>query len=96
MAFIVVAEVVGRLEGDGLQPLTERIPVLKRDADQIARATDGPRGRLELDQGLGVVRRAAFFAVLTWLPLAAARIASNGASSGRPAEPSPWTMVTLL
>ena len=44
---VVVAEEVGRLERGGLQALAERVAVLQRDAEQIARAADGARRRLE-------------------------------------------------
>ena len=48
---IVVAEEVGRLERGGLQALTERVAVLQRDAQQIARAANGARRRLEQRSG---------------------------------------------
>ena len=51
---VVVAEEVGRLERGGLQALAERVAVLQRDAQQIARAADGSRRRLEQRQAVGV------------------------------------------
>ena len=44
---VVVAEEVGRLERRGLEALHEGVAVLQRDAEQIARAADGARRRLE-------------------------------------------------
>jgi hypothetical protein len=47
---VVVAEEVGRLERRGLEAAAEGVAVLERDAQQVARAADGARRRLEQNQ----------------------------------------------
>jgi hypothetical protein len=51
---VVVAKEVRRLEGGGLKALTEGVAVLQGDAQQVPRAADRPRGRLQLGQSVGI------------------------------------------
>src|SRR5439155_5868686 len=40
---VLIAEIVGGFECSGLQSLSKRIPVLESNAQEVARAANGPR-----------------------------------------------------
>ena len=54
---IVIAEEIGQLQCRGLETLAEGVAVLQGDAEQVARAADRARGRLEQGQAALLLRR---------------------------------------